>query len=237
VALPIYQLRTVCCKSNIGRIQVSENITKTHLRPCLDPSPVNSAKVILLGVWQTPKRAIKASDSASGIHPSPLYLGPCSSASSQSFLTSNSINNVLSIGITPSLKVDGVTYHRLGLKLATDALKSNKGRGRILVHFSAGVSRSPTIVVAYLMKHWNMALRTALGHVVRIRPQVSPNPGFIEQCKDMEMELYKVSTLDYVKELPRREVDRIALFNQVDKPGKSSNTSLLQGESQPPEMG
>jgi atypical dual specificity phosphatase len=148
--------------------------------------------------------------------------------------------------------VDGVIYHRLGLKDATrssvkptiesavkiieDALKSNKGRGRILVHCSAGVSRSPTIVVAYLMKHRNMSLRTALGHVVRTRPQVSPNPGFIEQLKDMEMELYTVSTLDDVDELLRREVDRIALFNQVDKPCESSSTGLL-GESQPPETG
>lgn len=199
-----------------------------------------------------PKRIIKGSDSASVILPSSLYLGPCSSASSPSFLNSNSINNVLSIGITPSPKVDGVTYHRLGLKDAIrssvkttiesaiktigDALKSNKGRGRILVHCSAGVSRSPTIVVAYLMKHRNMSLRTALGHVVRIRPQVSPNPGFIEQLKDMEMELYKVSTLIGVDELPRREVDRIALFNQVDKPDEST-TMDLPGETQALETG
>lgn len=122
------------------------------------------------------------------------------------------------------------------VKTIEDALKSNKGRGRILVHCSAGVSRSPTIVVAYLMKHRNMSLRTALGHVVRIRPQVSPNPGFIEQLKDMEMELYKVSTLIGVDELPRREVDRIALFNQVDKPDEST-TMDLPGETQALETG
>jgi hypothetical protein len=46
------------------------------------------------------------------------------------------------------------------------------------------------------------------------------------------MELYNlVSTLDDVDELPRREVDRIASFNQVDKPCESWSTDLL-GESQ-----
>lgn len=190
-----------------------------------------------------PKRKVQAdvplkqpTDAVSVIIPSALYLGPCSSASSIPFLTSNSINHVLSIGSTPSPRVDDVTYHRLGLKDSTsssiastidsaievidNALGSNKGRGRILVHCSAGVSRSPTVVVGYLMKKRGMSLKVALGHVVRARPQVSPNPGFLEQLKAMEEGLYGgVSTLE-VDELPRREVDRLALFGDaVEAPG------------------
>ena len=56
-------------------------------------------------------------------------------------------------------KVDGVTYHRLSLsdsvlssvskitdaacEIIDGAIASNKGRGKILVHCSAGISRSP----------------------------------------------------------------------------------------------
>ncbi|KIM48479.1 hypothetical protein M413DRAFT_62827 [Hebeloma cylindrosporum] len=185
-----------------------------------------------------PKRKVEAdvplkqpTDAVSVIIPSALYLGPCSSASSIPFLTSNSINHVLSIGSTPSPRVDDVTYHRLGLKDSTsssiastidsaievidNALGSNKGRGRILVHCSAGVSRSPTVVVGYLMKKRGMSPKVALGYVVRARPQVSPNPGFLEQLKAMEEGLYGgVSTLE-VDELQRREVDRLALFSDA----------------------
>ncbi|KAL9710445.1 hypothetical protein Ac2012v2_006745 [Leucoagaricus gongylophorus] len=178
---------------------------------------------------QTAAAASKQSkDTVSVIIPSAIYLGPCSSASSTSFLTTHSINHVLSIGITPSPKVDGVTYHRLALNdsvtssitstmdsainIINDALKSNKGRGRILIHCSAGASRSPTVVVGYLMKERGMSLKAALGHVVRARPQVSPNHGFLEQLKTLEQELYGVKTLE-IDALPRREVDRLALFN------------------------
>ncbi|CAA7261130.1 unnamed protein product [Cyclocybe aegerita] len=181
----------------------------------------------------------QSSNTVSVIIPSALYLGPCSSASSAPFLSSNSINHVLSIGITPSPKVDNVTYHRLGLndsalssisstidaatKIIDDALKSKGGSGRILVHCSAGVSRSPTVVVGYLMKRREMSLREALGLVLCARPQVSPNHGFLQQLKDLEVELRGgVSTLD-VDELPRREVDRLALFSDVEDAGVTAS--------------
>lgn len=173
----------------------------------------------------------QSSDTVSVIIPSALYLGPCSAASSTPFLTTNSINQILSIGSTPSPKVEGLTYHRLALNDSTsssiiptidsaieiinNALKSNKGRGRILVHCSAGVSRSPTVVVGYLMKQQKMSLRAALGLVLRARTQASPNSGFLQQLKTLEVELRGVSTLDDVEELPRREVDRLALFNDI----------------------
>ncbi|KAF6744671.1 protein-tyrosine phosphatase-like protein [Ephemerocybe angulata] len=85
------------------------------------------------------------------------------------------------------------------------------GRTRILVHCSAGVSRSPTIVVGYLMKQRGMTLREALGCVLSVRPQVLPNPGFLAQLKTLEVELTGMSTVE-VDELPKREVDRLAMF-------------------------
>ncbi|TFK18206.1 phosphatases II, partial [Coprinopsis marcescibilis] len=149
---------------------------------------------------------------------------PCSAASSAVHLASNCITHVLSIGSTPSPKVDGVVYRRLGLKddgsasleltvnTAAEIIKEAlKGSGRVLVHCSAGISRSPTVVTAYLMKEKGMGLKEALGVVVRARPQVSPNSGFLRQLKDMEMDLWGVESL-VEDEIPRREVERLALF-------------------------
>jgi len=61
------------------------------------------------------------------------------------------------------------------------------------------------------MKQRGMTLKEALGHVIRARSQACPNPGFLEQLKEHEMELRGESTLDIV-ELPRREAERLALF-------------------------
>jgi len=167
-----------------------------------------------------------SSNAVSLILPS-LYLGPCSAASNQAFLVAHSITHVLSVGSTPTRKVEGVIYHRLPLtdspassiskvsdeasKIIDSVIKSKGGKGSILVHCSAGISRSPTLVVAYLMKARSMSLRSALKQVLRARPQVSPNPGFLRQLKQLEVELSGCVTLD-VDELPKREKDRLALF-------------------------
>ncbi|TEB32542.1 phosphatases II [Coprinellus micaceus] len=179
-----------------------------------------------------------SSDAVSVILPNALYLGPRSAASSTAFLTSEHITHVLSIGISPSRKVDDVVYHRLALadsttspldvtlKLSIEiigaALESKKGAGKILVHCSAGVSRSPTIVVGYLMKKRGMTLKEALGRVIRSRPQVSPNSGFLRQLKELEVELRGDSSID-VDELPRREVDRLAYFADASTGGSGSS--------------
>lgn len=125
-----------------------------------------------------------------------------------------------------------MTYHRLSLndsptssiskvseeacKVIEDAVASKAkggGKGKILVHCSAGISRSPTLVVAYLMRSHGMSLKAALGLVVRARPQVSPNSGFLQQLKRLEEELYGVVTLE-VDELPKQQKDRLALFEK-----------------------
>ncbi|KAF8219631.1 phosphatases II [Tricholoma matsutake] len=89
-----------------------------------------------------------------------------------------------------------------------DAAKS----GKILVHCSAAVSRSPTIVTAYLMKKHGMTLKEALGLIVRARPPACPNAGFLAQLKELEFKLYGVSSLD-VDLLPAKREDRLALFH------------------------
>lgn len=56
--------------------------------------------------------------------------------------------------------------------------------GSVLVHCLAGVSRSASVVAAYLMKVEEMALNEALKHIRQKRPLVSPNPGFMRQLEE-----------------------------------------------------
>jgi predicted protein tyrosine phosphatase len=60
---------------------------------------------------------------------------------------------------------------------------------KVLVHCVAGVSRSPTMVIAYLMKKNRWSFEQAYSHVEKQRPFIEPNPGFLEQLQAMEMDL------------------------------------------------
>lgn len=49
----------------------------------------------------------------------------------------------------------------------------------MLVHCYVGVSRSATIVIAYLMQMYNYSLQGALTFLTSRRPHINPNPGFL----------------------------------------------------------
>lgn len=55
--------------------------------------------------------------------------------------------------------------------------------GKVLVHCVAGVSRSATVITAYLMRLKNIRYKAALAMLKRVRPIVTPNDGFIEQLR------------------------------------------------------
>ncbi|XP_018939109.2 dual specificity protein phosphatase 26-like isoform X2 [Cyprinus carpio] len=64
-----------------------------------------------------------------------------------------------------------------------------KRGGKILVHCHVGVSRSATIVLAYLMLKQNMTLVEAIQKVKEGRG-VFPNRGFLRQLIDLHIKLY-----------------------------------------------
>lgn len=74
-----------------------------------------------------------------------------------------------------------------------------------------------------------MTLKAALGQVLKARSQVSPNPGFLRQLKELEEELYGKVTLD-VDELPKREKDRLALFEEPDSNVEGETKAKAEAE-------
>ena len=63
--------------------------------------------------------------------------------------------------------------------------------GKVLVHCQAGISRSSTIVIAYLMKKKGISLETAFRETKKIRSIVEPNILFYSQLYEFESELHK----------------------------------------------
>ncbi|CAL8391641.1 unnamed protein product [Arctogadus glacialis] len=55
--------------------------------------------------------------------------------------------------------------------------------GVVLVHCNAGISRSTSIVIGYLMLREGLSFEEALGQVKHARPSVCPNAGFYQQLK------------------------------------------------------
>jgi len=59
-------------------------------------------------------------------------------------------------------------------------------KGKVLVHCAAGMSRSATIVIAYIMQKKAMNLREAYQFVKKRRNMIQPNTGFIKQLLEFE---------------------------------------------------
>ncbi|XP_025735618.1 dual specificity protein phosphatase 16 [Callorhinus ursinus] len=67
--------------------------------------------------------------------------------------------------------------------------KAKASNGRVLVHCLAGISRSATIAIAYIMKRMDMSLDEAYRFVKEKRPTISPNFNFLGQLLDYEKKI------------------------------------------------
>ncbi|KAK4225942.1 hypothetical protein QBC38DRAFT_529985 [Podospora fimiseda] len=138
------------------------------------------------------------------IIPSFLYLAPVSSTSSKPALALKSlgITHILSIGKSPLYLDEEITYLRLSLLDSEDGDiipvidKScdfidmvEKENGKVLVHCSAAISRSPAVVIGYMVKRRGMKLGEALGLVKGARGVVSPNKGFLRRLEMLDGEM------------------------------------------------
>lgn len=55
--------------------------------------------------------------------------------------------------------------------------------GPCLVHCAAGISRSASLVIAYLMYRYGLRAVEARERLVAVRPRISPNSGFWDQLQ------------------------------------------------------
>lgn len=73
-------------------------------------------------------------------------------------------------------------------------IKKNK---TVLVHCAAGVSRSATIVLAYLIQNEKLSLEEAFLKVRERRPRICPNKEFMKHLIDFEFRVHGKNALDY----------------------------------------
>lgn len=65
-----------------------------------------------------------------------------------------------------------------------------RDKGRVLVHCVLGMSRSPSVLAAYLMYRKRMTAVEALK-TIRQRREIHPNSGFLQQLCDLDLKLHR----------------------------------------------
>ena len=132
-----------------------------------------------------------------------LYLGDLMAASSKDMLHKFGITHILTVakGHPPQFAAS-FTYKVIPvLDLPSANLKkrfdegiefikmATAAGGKVLVHCFAGVSRSATMVLAYLMQEHGLSYHASMKLVKSKRPFISPNDGFRTQLIKFGKEL------------------------------------------------
>eukprot|EP00611_Tribonema_gayanum_P023662 TRINITY_DN5022_c0_g1_i2.p1 TRINITY_DN5022_c0_g1~~TRINITY_DN5022_c0_g1_i2.p1 ORF type:complete len:343 (-),score=59.62 TRINITY_DN5022_c0_g1_i2:27-1055(-) len=148
-----------------------------------------------------------------------LYIGSRGHAKSRGLLKELGIKRILNV--TPPRTVDPNTgcpnffekeggqnllYRRIPimdnrgedllqhLESATAFIAAGQYHGSVLVHCHKGVSRSASIVAAYLMKEQGMTLSEAMVYLKERRPCVNPHEAFMAQLAEYEQRLKEQRT-------------------------------------------
>ncbi|XP_066040400.1 dual specificity protein phosphatase 16 [Chamaea fasciata] len=102
--------------------------------------------------------------------------------------------------------------------------KAKASNGHVLVHCLAGISRSATIAIAYIMKRMDMSLDEAYRFVKEKRPTISPNFNFLGQLLDFEKKLKNQSGQPgHISKLKLLHLEKSS--EQVPEGGQSSLSS------------
>ncbi|TKY56958.1 Protein-tyrosine-phosphatase IBR5 [Spatholobus suberectus] len=144
------------------------------------------------------KTSIQVSAFPSVVLPEFLYLGSYDNASRSELLKTQGISRILNtVPSCQNLYKNSFTYHclpddkTLPFDEAIQFLEQcEKDKERVLVHCMSGKSRSPAIVIAYLMKSKGWRLAQSYQWVKERRPSVELTQGVYQQLQEFEQKIY-----------------------------------------------
>ncbi|KAM9961899.1 hypothetical protein ACTFIR_004767 [Dictyostelium discoideum] len=131
-----------------------------------------------------------------------LYIGSISAATCTTSLKEHKITHILSISTNPP-KIKEFTTLCINIEDESQKdissyfqqchgfIENGRKLGGILVHCSAGVSRSASVVISYLMSVFFKPFWYCMQYLRNIRPCIQPNTGFINQLINYEATILK----------------------------------------------
>ncbi|KAF8551665.1 hypothetical protein OG21DRAFT_1444842 [Imleria badia] len=105
-------------------------------------------------------------------------------------ITINATFNKYQINVDDSTDEDVLVHFLPSISFIQKELDKERG---VLVHCQGGISRSATIVAAYLMYTLKLDPSAALDMIRAVRPHIDPNDGFREQLEIFHQASYKIS--------------------------------------------
>lgn len=173
----------------------------------------------------------------SEIIPGKLYLSGRQPPSSHDAVTKYKITDILSITMRPVKIPNGIKnllleiedtacveiykYFDCTYRFISDSI--NKENGVCLIHCDAGISRSATIVIAFLMKKYKKSYEKAYKYVEEKRDIINPNSGFRNQllaydaCRNSngDISVFNISLFRLTYKIPNN-VDDIILKKALE---------------------
>jgi predicted protein tyrosine phosphatase len=160
-----------------------------------------------------------------------LYISDYKASICYDILKNLGIKQILSVGVElPDHKTDefklkhikiddhpdvNITQHFEDAYLFID-------QGVTLVHCYAGISRSATIVISYLMKKYNQPLTFAYEYCKKVRPFISPNNGFMNQLLQYEKVL-KENNIKNINNKIYKQILEITKYSHSNRAVEQSN--------------
>lgn len=137
-----------------------------------------------------------------------IYIGNEMGAQHLEYLVNNGITHILNTAIEiPNYYTNKFIY--LNLQLADNPIRGEENllivleptyqkileiinknpKSKIFIHCAAGISRSASITIYYLMKKYSMSFENALEQLRKVRKIVNPNDWYKSQLKDAQLQI------------------------------------------------
>ncbi len=145
-----------------------------------------------------------------------IYLGDIDGASDFDYFSKEGITNVLSVIDRPPdyadedkinhkiIKIDDFDDENI-IQYFKECIEFIEKADKIYIHCMCGVSRSSTIVIAYLMWKTHCSYNDTFLFVKNRRKLISPNDGFVKQLKIFE-DMIKKNNYDKDFELMEEKI-------------------------------